>query len=79
LCITIDVSNSPTLGMAGIWKSAMGRSDATATAIWDVSYAYRRREVTPTEQHVHASLEMLPLMGVLIVVQGHGEPKCGAR
>src|SRR5436305_6023512 len=25
-----------------------------ATAIWDVSYAYHRREVTPTEQHVHS-------------------------
>jgi ABC-type spermidine/putrescine transport system permease subunit I len=42
-----------------------------ATAIWDVSYAYRRREVTPTEQHVHAFLEMLPLMGLLIVVTVH--------
>ena len=38
-----------------------------ATAIWDVSYAYRAREVTPTEQHVHSFLEMLPLMGLLIV------------
>jgi ABC-type spermidine/putrescine transport system permease subunit I len=42
-----------------------------ATAIWDVSYAYQRREVTPTEQHVHSFLEMLPLMGLLIVVILH--------
>src|SRR5919197_2224861 len=42
-----------------------------ATAIWDVSYAYRNREITPTEQHVHAFLEMLPLMGLLIVVTVH--------
>jgi hypothetical protein len=42
-----------------------------ATAIWDVNYAYRRRAVTPTEQHVHAFLEMLPLMGLLIVVTLH--------
>jgi hypothetical protein len=42
-----------------------------ATAIWDVSYAYRTREVTPTEQHVHSFLEMLPLMGLLIVVTLH--------
>src|SRR5947207_5654297 len=42
-----------------------------ATAIWDVSYAYRRREVTPTEQHVHSFLEMLPLMGLLIIVTLH--------
>ena len=25
-----------------------------ATAIWDVHYAYSRREVRPTEQHVHS-------------------------
>ena len=42
-----------------------------ATAIWDVSYAYRTREVTPTEQHVHAFLEMLPLMSLLIVITVH--------
>jgi hypothetical protein len=42
-----------------------------ATAIWDVNYAYRRREVTPTEQHVHSVLEMLPLMGLLIIVTLH--------
>ena len=42
-----------------------------ATAIWDVSYAYRRREVTPIEQHVHSFLEMLPLMGLLIIVTLH--------
>jgi hypothetical protein len=44
-----------------------------ATAIWDVNYAYHRREVTPTEQHVHSFLEMLPLMGLLIVVILHWE------
>jgi len=42
-----------------------------ATAIWDVNYAYQRREVTPTEQHVHSFLEMLPLMGLLIVAILH--------
>src|SRR5215207_5747699 len=25
-----------------------------ATAIWDVSYAYRTRTITPTEQHIHS-------------------------
>lgn len=39
-----------------------------ATAIWDVRYAYGKREVRPVEQHVHSFLEMLPLMGLLIVV-----------
>jgi hypothetical protein len=42
-----------------------------ATAIWDVSYAYRTREIRPTEQHVHSFLEMLPLMGLLIIVTLH--------
>jgi hypothetical protein len=39
-----------------------------ATAIWDVRYAYETRTVTPTEQHVHSFLEMLPLMGLLIII-----------
>jgi hypothetical protein len=32
------------------------------TAIVDVAYADGRREVTPTEQHVHGFLERVPLM-----------------
>lgn len=42
-----------------------------ATALWDVSYAVSTREVTPIEQHVHSFLEMLPLMGLLMVVVLH--------
>jgi hypothetical protein len=42
-----------------------------ATAIWDVRYAYATRVVSPTEQHVHSFLEMLPLMGLLIIVTLH--------
>jgi hypothetical protein len=42
-----------------------------ATAIWDVRYAYATREVTPTEQHIHSFLEMLPLMGLTIIVILH--------
>jgi hypothetical protein len=42
-----------------------------ATAIWDVSYASATREVTPTEQHVHSVLEMLPLTGLLLVIALH--------
>ncbi len=33
-----------------------------ATAYWDVAYAEARREVTPTEQHIHSFLEVLPFM-----------------
>jgi hypothetical protein len=55
-----------------------------ATAMWDVRYAVARREVSPTEQHVHSVLEMLPLTALLFVVAlhwpafaalfGHGAP-----
>jgi hypothetical protein len=41
------------------------------TAMWDVRYAYHRREVTPIEQHVHSVLEMLPLTALLIIVALH--------
>jgi hypothetical protein len=42
-----------------------------ATAIWDVRYASATREVSPTEQHVHAWLEMLPFTGLLLVIALH--------
>ena len=45
-----------------------------ATALWDLSYASARREVTPIEQHVHSFLEMMPLMGfVLIAILNWGQ------
>jgi hypothetical protein len=37
------------------------------TALWDVSYASKRRYVSPLEQHVHSFLEVLPLMAVSFV------------
>src|SRR5690606_13991503 len=42
-----------------------------ATALWDVSYAITRREVTPIEQHVHSFLEMVPLMALSFIVVLH--------
>jgi hypothetical protein len=42
-----------------------------ATAIWDVRYASATREVSPTEQHVHSVLEMLPFTGLLLVIALH--------
>ena len=42
-----------------------------ATAMWDVSYANSRRNVTPFEQHVHSFLEMIPLMALSAVVLLH--------
>jgi hypothetical protein len=38
-----------------------------ATALWDLSYASARREVTPIEQHVHSFLEMMPLMSFVLI------------
>lgn len=42
-----------------------------ATALWDVRYATTARTVSPIEQHVHSFLEMIPLMGLVIVVALH--------
>ena len=42
-----------------------------ATTIWDVRYAATLREISPTEQHVHSVLEMLPLTGLLLVIALH--------
>jgi hypothetical protein len=42
-----------------------------ATALWDVSYATEKRVVTPIEQHVYSFLEILPLMGLVLVVVLH--------
>jgi hypothetical protein len=41
------------------------------TAIWDVAYADGRREVTPTEQHVHGFLERVPLMAAVMLTVLH--------
>lgn len=42
-----------------------------ATAIWDVAYADERREVTPTEQHVHGFLERVPTMATAFLTVLH--------
>jgi len=42
-----------------------------ATALWDISYAVTRREVTPIEQHVHSFLEMAPLMVLSFIAVLH--------
>ena len=60
-----------------------------ATTIWDVRYASATRDISPTEQHVHSVLEMLPLTGLLLVIAlywpafaalfGHGTPDFSFR
>ena len=44
-----------------------------ATAFWDVAYAEAHREVTPTEQHIHSFLEVLPFMAVSFVICLHSD------
>jgi hypothetical protein len=41
------------------------------TGLWDVSYASKRREITPIEQHVHSYLEMIPLMAASVTAILH--------
>src|SRR5436190_8579762 len=41
------------------------------TALWDVSFAHHRREVTPVEQWVHSYLGVLPLLSLVLVVVLH--------
>ena len=42
-----------------------------ATAMWDVSYASKRRIVSNIEQHVHSVLEMVPFAGFALIVSLH--------
>jgi hypothetical protein len=42
-----------------------------ATSFWDVSYASKRRNIAPVEQHVHSFLEILPLVGLLLIIVPH--------
>lgn len=42
-----------------------------ATALWDVSYAVSKREVSPIEQHVHSYLELIPLLALVLVSVMH--------
>ena len=42
-----------------------------ATALWDVTFAHHRREVTPIEQWVHSYLGVLPLLSLVLVVVLH--------
>lgn len=42
-----------------------------ATALWDVSYAHRRRYLSPFEQHMHSFLELMPLFVLTLVGVAH--------
>ena len=42
-----------------------------ATAVWDVHYANQARRISPTEQHVHGVMEMLPATALMMVAIMH--------
>lgn len=44
-----------------------------ATALWDVSYAHKRRYLSPFEQHVHSFLELVPLFIMALLAALHRE------
>jgi len=52
---------------------ATGFSVHMGMTIWDVSYASTLREVTPTEQHVHAMLELVPFSALSFMLCVHHE------
>jgi hypothetical protein len=54
--------------LAATYAAAAGHQ---ATAIWDVKYANDRREVSDMEQHVHAALEMTPVMAAGMITAIH--------
>ena len=39
--------------------------------LWNVSYAVTSSKVTPVEQPIHSSLEMVTLMALLLVIFRH--------
>ncbi len=45
--------------------------------IWDVAYAAGRRKVTPTEQHFHSFLEVLPFMSLSFILCLHWDQVLG--
>jgi hypothetical protein len=57
---------------AGLLATVLGALGVhQLTGAWDVSYADSRREVTPTEQHVHGLPEQVPVMASAFLVAMH--------
>jgi len=56
-------------GVLAATYAALGLHELTA--VWDVAYADGRREVTPTEQHVHGFLERVPMSAALFLTILH--------
>ena len=63
--MAFEINAALILLMIAIWAAH------EATALWDVSFAHHKREVTPTEQWVHSYLGVLPLLSLVLVVVLH--------
>lgn len=63
--MTFQINAAVILLMIIVWAAH------EATAVWDVTFAHHRREVTPIEQWVHSYLGVLPLLSLVLVVVLH--------
>ena len=63
----LDVDAGVLLAMIGGYAAHAGMT------VWDVAYASTRREVSPTEQHVHAMLELLPFTALSFMLVAYRE------
>ncbi len=52
---------------------AAGYVTHAAMTVWDVAYADGRRRIVPSEQHLHAMLELLPFTALSLVTLAHRE------
>lgn len=63
--MAFEINAAIILLMIAIWAAH------EATAVWDITFAHDKREVTPVEQWVHSYLGVLPLLSLLMVVVLH--------
>ena len=63
--MTFEINAAVVVLMIIVWAAH------EATAVWDVTFAHHKREVTPIEQWVHGYLGVLPLLSLLMVVILH--------
>ena len=63
--MAFEINAAVILLMFAIWAAH------EATALWDVTFAHQKREVTPVEQWVHSYLGVLPLLSFVLVVVLH--------
>ena len=52
-------------------SAIMAAAAHEALTLYDVAYAAPRRDTPPSEQHVHAFLEVMPLAGTLMLLGTH--------